>query len=85
MEMNKVLVNINIPELGENYDFWIPINKKVYRVIILLIKIINEISGGYYKPSKMPLLYDKITSIPYDINLTIKDNGIRNGTKMILI
>ena len=83
--MNKVLVNISIPELEENYDFWIPINKKVYRVIILLIKIINEISGGYYKPTKMPLLYDRITSIPYDINLTVKDNKIMNGTKMVLI
>jgi len=85
MMMNKILVNIYVPALEENYDFWIPINKKVYRIILLLIKIINESSGGYYKPTKMPLLYDRITSEPYNIDLTIKDNNIENGTKMILI
>ena len=42
----KVLVSVYVPALEENYDFWIPINRKVYRVILLLIKIINESSGG---------------------------------------
>lgn len=83
--MNKVLVSVYVPELEENYDFWIPINRKVYRIILLLIKIINESSGDYYRPTKMPLLYDKITANPYDINLTVKDNAIQNGTEMILI
>ncbi len=83
--MNKVLVSVYVPALEENYDFWIPINKKVYRIILLLIKIINESSGDYYRPTTMPLLYDKITSNPYDINLTVKDNAIQNGTEMILI
>ncbi len=83
--MNKVLVSVYVPELEENYDFWIPINRKVYRIILLLIKIINESSGDYYRPTTMPLLYDKITSNPYDINLTVKDNAIQNGTEMILI
>lgn len=83
--MNKVLVSVYVPALEENYDFWIPINKKVYRIILLLIKIINESSGDYYRPTTMPLLYDKITSNQYDINLTVKDNAIQNGTEMILI
>lgn len=83
--MNKVLVSVYVPALEENYDFWIPINKKVYRIILLLIKIISESSGDYYRPTKMPLLYDKITANPYDINLTVKDNAIQNGTEMILI
>lgn len=83
--MNKVLVSVYVPALEKKYDFWIPINRKVYRIILLLIKIINESSGGYYRPTTMPLLYDKITASPYDINLTVKDNNIKNGTEMILI
>lgn len=83
--MNKVLVSVYVPALEENYDFWIPINRKVYRIILLLIKIINESSGDYYRPTTMPLLYDKMTANPYDINLTVKDNAIQNGTEMILI
>ena len=83
--MNKILVNVYVPSLEENYDFWIPINKKIYKIILLLIKIINESSGDYYRPTTMPLLYDKLTAKPYDINMTVKDNQIGNGTEMILI
>ncbi len=83
--MNKILVSIYVPALEENYDFWIPINKKIYKIILLLIKIINESSGDYYRPTTMPLLYDKLTAKPYDINMTVKDNQIGNGTEMILI
>ena len=83
--MNKVLVSVYVPALEENYDFWLPINKKVYRIILLLIKIINESSGDYYRPTTMPLLYDKMTFHPYDINKTVKDNQIKNGTEIILI
>ena len=83
--MNKILVNVYVPALEESYDFWIPMNKKVYRIILLLIKIINESSGDYYRPTTMPLLYDKLTAQSYDINLTVKDNHIGNGAEMILI
>lgn len=83
--MNKILVSIYVPALEENYDYWIPINKKIYKIILLLIKIINESSGDYYRPTTMPLLYDKLTAKPYDINMTVKDNQIGNGTEMILI
>lgn len=83
--VNKILVNIKVPALEENYDFWLPINKKLYKVILLLIKVINQSSGGYYRPTTMPLLYDKITMKEYDINLTVKDNDIKNGAELILI
>lgn len=83
--MNKILINVYVPSLEENYDFWIPINKKIYKIILLLIKIINESSDDFYRPNVMPLLYDKLTAQPYDINLTVKDNQIGNGTQMILI
>ncbi len=83
--MNKILISVHVPALEEIYDFWIPINKKIYRIILLLIKIINESSGDYYRPTTMPLLYDKLTAQAYDINLTVKENHIGNGTEMILI
>ena len=83
--MNKILVSIYVSSLEEKYDFWIPINKKVYKVILLLIRLIYESSGGHYEPTTMPLLYDKGTAEPCDINLTVKDNQIKNGTEMVLI
>ena len=49
------------------------------------MKAIYEITGGYYKPSKIPILYDKLTGMPYDINLSIKNCNMRNGAEIILI
>ena len=83
--MNKVLVKVFIPMLEKEYDLWIPINKRIYNVMILIVKGINEFSDGYYIPDKMPVLYDKATAKPYDINLKVKESTIRNGTELILI
>lgn len=85
MKMNKVLVKLYVPMLGESYEILIPINKRISKVIILLVKAINEMTSGTYNPSKMPLIYNKLTAKRYDINLTVKENGIKNGTELILI
>ena len=83
--MNKVLVRLYVPSLEKEYDVWIPINKKIHKIISLLVKSIYELSGGYYNPLKLPMLYEKNTSNMYDINLNVKECNIRNGTELILI
>ncbi len=83
--MNKVLVRLYVPVMDEAYDIWLPLNKKIANVIALLVKAINEFSGGFYTPSKMPYLYNKVTGNVYNINQTIKDSDIRNSTELILI
>ncbi len=83
--MNKILVKLYVPMIEEQYDVWIPINKKVYKVIKLLTKAVDEFSGGYYKPANTPMLYEKLTAREYDINLTIKENNIKNGAEIILM
>ncbi len=60
--MDKVLVKVYVPMIEKVYEVWIPSHKRIYNVIHLLIKAINELSDNYYKPSKMPSLYDKMTS-----------------------
>lgn len=83
--MNKVLVKLYVPMLEDQYDVWIPINKKIYKVINLLVKAVNEFSDGYYSPKTMPLLYDKSTAMQYDVNSIVKDSNIKNGTEIVLI
>ena len=83
--MNKVLVTLYIPTIEAEFDIWLPLNKRIYNVIVLLVKIVNEFSGGYYKPETLPRLYDKLTAKPYDINLSVKEADIINGTEIILI
>ena len=83
--MNKVLVKLYVPLLEAQYDVWLPSNREIYNIIKLLAKIVNEFNEGYYEPNKMPTLYDKLTSKEYDVNLTVKESNIRNGTELILI
>ena len=83
--MNKVLVTIYLPLISEKYDVWIPVNKKLYNVIILLTKGVNEINSQYYQMKKIPIMYNKLTGISYDLNCYVKDTDISNGTEIILI
>ncbi len=82
---SSVLVKLNVPMAEEQFDVWIPTNKKIHKVIKLLIKGINEFCGGEYNPMVMPLLYDKITAKPYDLNATVKESNIQNASELILI
>lgn len=83
--MNKVLVKLYVPTIGEKYDIWIPANRSVYSVIKLITKAIFELTDGEYDPKKLPLLYDKRTANLYDINETIEKSEITNGSEIILI
>ena len=85
MKMDKVLVKVYVPMLEGIYDVWIPSNKRIHEIIVLLIKAIFELSEGCYNPSEMPSLYDKIAAEEFDFNSILKDTTIRNGTEVILI
>ena len=83
--MNKVLVRLYVPIIEESYDIWIPLNRRIYNVIDLLIKAVEEMSGGQYVPTENPLLYDKATAKIYNCNLSVRESNIRNGSEIILI
>ena len=84
-KMNKVLVKLYVPTIEKEYDIWIPLNRRIYTVIKLIVKAIKEFTNGEYNPSKFPVLFDRKTAKPYDINLTIGESTIRNGSEIILI
>ena len=43
---NKVLVDLIVPEIDEEYSVYLPINKKIGNIIILLNKAIYELTNG---------------------------------------
>ncbi len=81
----EVLVKLYVPMMDEQYDIWIPLDKKIHKIISLLVKSVNELTKGYYTPTKMPILYDRITAEAFDINLKVIETEIRNGTELIMI
>ena len=82
---NKVLVSLFVPEIGKNYDIYLPVNKKIGNIIILLNKAINELSNGNYKLDSNNLLYNVETKQIYNPDMLLANTNIRNGTKLLLI
>ena len=81
---DKVLVEVIVPSIEENYDVYIPVRRKVGNVIELISKAIFELTDGIFINSEQTMLYDYETGNPYPIDVIIKDTTIRNGSKVIL-
>lgn len=83
--MNKILVKIFFPHIDMEYNVWIPNNKRIYDIIILLYTGLNELNNNTYQPENIPILYNKATGNYYDINMLVKNTDITNGTELVLI
>ena len=42
--MDKVIVTVYIPLMDLKYDVQLPLNKKIYNIIKILVKSVNEFS-----------------------------------------
>lgn len=83
--MNKVLVIVYVPFIEEQYELFIPINKKIGTIKKTLIESIIELSNGEIASNNNLKLYDKNTGIPLKSDIYVKDSTIRNGTKLVLM
>ena len=83
--MNKILVLVYIPLFEQEYDVLIPINQKIGTIKKHIIASINEITGGNICLTNSTKLYDKNTCVDYENDIYVKDSGIKNGAKLILI
>lgn len=82
---NKVLIKLIVPDIDENFDIFLPINKKIGEAILLIVKSINDHSDGMYKLADNKVFYNRSTGKSYEPNMLIKNTDIRNGTNLILL
>ncbi len=82
---NKVLVQVNIPELNLKYDIYLPVNRKIGNVINLLSKSIYELTNGLFQNDGKKLLYSEKTGEKYPINSLVRETDIRNGSTIIFM
>lgn len=80
---NKVLIKLIVPDIDETYDIFLPINKKIGEIVILITRSINEHESLNLQNNKV--LYNRSTGRDYDPNDLIKNTDIRNGTSLILL
>lgn len=82
---NKILVELYIPLIEKSYDLYIPINKKIGTVKKLIEEGLIELTDNAYKQSNETNLYSKETGKIYNVNDTVRDTDLKNGSKIILM
>ena len=82
---NKVLTEIYVPQLDEEFNIFLPLNKNVADVIVLICKSIGEIKRIDNIEYSSFCLYNRETSLRYPFNKTIKETNIRNGFRLLLM
>ena len=80
----KVLVNILIPEIEEEYEVYLPVNKYIGEICYTLSKIFNEQSKAF-PVKKNGVLYNSENGKQYDAKSLLRNTDIKNGTELIYI
>ena len=44
--MNKILINLYVPNLNQHYDLFIPVNEFIWKINKLVVKSISDLSDG---------------------------------------
>lgn len=83
--MKKILVNIFVPILGVGYDIFIPGDSKMSGVAELLKRAVAELSDGQFIESSATSICMRSTGEILDINHTVYELGIKNGSKLMII
>ena len=82
---NKILVDVIVPLLEEKYQIYIPINKRISVIIKLIEKALKEMTNGYYPMKDSSVIIDAESGNVFDINITVKESKMMNGSQIILI
>lgn len=83
--MNKVMVEINIPVTGSCYDVLLPKTLSVSQTSKLLAGFFTGMTGGAYMPDEEAVLCSMEDGRIYDVNSSVEDLHLRNGSKLMLI
>lgn len=84
MKENKVNVELIVPSLGKRYDIFIPVNKTIGEVIVILNQTINDMTGCFPTNNKLSLLNVMDNSF-FDYDVEVINSGMKNGTILALI
>jgi len=83
--MEKVLVEIFVPVLDRSFDVFIPLQSPMYKVLELIKKAISEMSDGRFIANQNTTICHREDGSILNINLSVYELEIRNGSKLMLI
>lgn len=81
----KYLVEVYLPAAQKTFDMRIPATSRMGEIISLVATLASELSDGSYKATNDSMLFNASDGGLFDVNMTALEQGICNGTKLILI
>lgn len=85
MDNNKILLEVFIPLIEEEYDVFVPVNKTMGTIKEIIEKGIIDLSDNGYTVKEDTNLYSKETGDIYNVNLKLTETDLKNGSQVILI
>ena len=83
---NKLLINVSLPAAELSFDLYIPNNKKIGTIKQKIVNSILSITNNSINISAETVkIIDKDSGIEYGNDMCIKDSGIKNGSKLVLV
>lgn len=83
--MDKVLVEVYVPTLKTAYDMFLPANAMMYEVLKLMKKAVSDLSGGKFIADENTIICYRGNGAIININMSVFELDIHNGTKLMLI
>ena len=80
-----VLVKLYVPEIESSFEMYIPVNKTVSQVLVLMNKVVNDVTIGSYPRKQNLELLNRRNNIKYSNEQVIRDTDIKNGTELIML
>ena len=81
---NKVLIKLDYIEYNVTFEIFIPINELIWRIIVMIKKSSSDLIGAENERGNH-ILVNKKTNQIYNINSTVYETDIRNGTELIFL
>lgn len=82
---SKALVEISVPAAGEKYDVFIPLDIKMGEVLQMVSGIMADLTQGKFRANEDTVLCNGFNGAVYDVNIEGAEQGIKNGSHLMLI
>ena len=83
--MRKLTVEVYLPAAQRAFDVRIPADMTMAQASELVASALRLESEGVYLSGDAPLLCDRESGDIFNINMTVWDLGIRNGSALMMI
>lgn len=80
-----IFVEVYLPAAEKTFDIKIPRGNKIWEIKKMVSAALTELSDGRFWATDKSVLIDGKTGAIYNINLSVEEVGLTNGSKLILI